>query len=213
MTETLRYTYRLRPGAQAVLALVAEWHRCRWLWNESVHQGVTGRKPTMCKLSKLLTAARAASLWMREGSQNAQQQMLQTYMVARDTSFRVKGRGKPQLKKRKTSLPSLEYTTNGFKLRNGRLHLPKGIVIPVVWSRELPSIPKSVRVYQDSLGHWYASFVVQREPEPFTVVSGAIGIDWGVTTTATATDPAYDLPYAGHRKRSASELGKAQRKM
>jgi putative transposase len=31
-----------------------------------------------------------------------------------------------------------------------------------VWSRELPSEPTSVRVYQDSLGHWYASFVVRR---------------------------------------------------
>ena len=33
MEETVRYTYRLRPGAQAVDALTAEWHRCRYLWN------------------------------------------------------------------------------------------------------------------------------------------------------------------------------------
>ena len=43
-----------------------------------------------------------------------------------------------------------------------RLALPKGTLIPVVWSRDLPSEPSSCRVYQDSLGDWYVSFVVMR---------------------------------------------------
>jgi putative transposase len=93
------------------------------------------------------------------------------------------------------------------------LRLPKGVTVPVVWSRPLPSEPSSVRVYRDSLGHWYASFVVTRETGPAPDAAGSIGIDWGVTTTATTTDPAYDLPYGGHRKRCAAELAKAQRRM
>jgi len=117
------------------------------------------------------------------------------------------------LKKRKTSLPTLEYTLRGFSIREGRLRLPNMVSVPVVWSRELPSAPTSVRVYQDSLGHWYASFVVRRESETAIEVNGSIGIDWGITTTATTTAPAHDLPYAGHRKRCAAELAKAQRKM
>ena len=36
----------------------------------------------------------------------------------------------------------------------------------VVWSRDLPADPSSVRVYQDSTGAWYASFVVPAETEP-----------------------------------------------
>jgi putative transposase len=56
--ETVRHTYRLRPGRQAQAALSAEWGRCRFLWNEAVHQQKSRRKPTMCKLSKLLTAKR-----------------------------------------------------------------------------------------------------------------------------------------------------------
>jgi transposase len=51
----------------------------------------------------------------------------------------------------------------GFTLKDGRLRLAGGIVIPVVWSRDLPSKPSSVRMYQDCLGHWYASFVVRRD--------------------------------------------------
>jgi putative transposase len=211
--ETVRYTYRLRPGAQAKTALLAEWGRCRWLWNEAVHQQKTGRKPTRGKLQKLLTEARKAHTWLRDGSQNAQANVLATYALALDHSFKVKGRGRPSLKRRHKTLPSLGYTRNGFSLKDGRLCLPKGTTVPVVWPRDLPSEPTSCRVYQDSLGHWYASFVVRRDVKPGPPAGGGIGIDWGVKATATTTDPAYDLPYMGHRKRCAAELAKAQRKM
>jgi putative transposase len=209
----VRYTYRLRPGATATGALLAEWGRCRYLWNEAVHLQKAGARPTLCSLSKMLTAMRAVSPWMREGSQVAQQQTLRTYAQALAQSFTVKGRGRPVFKRRKTTLPSLEYTTRGFSIKDGRLRLPGGVSIPVVWSRELPSAPTSVRVSQDSLGHWYASFVVRRTVEPAPEVDGRIGIDWGVSTTATTTNPAHDLPYTGHRKRCAAELAKAQRTM
>ncbi|MDW5330820.1 transposase, partial [Plantactinospora sp. KLBMP9567] len=213
MDETVRYTYRLRPGATAQATLLAEWGHCRWLWNEAVHQYKTGRKPTFGKLSKLLTEARAHSSWLRDGSQVAQQQTLRTYAPALQHSFKVKGRGWPRAKRLKNALPSLEYTTRGFSIRDQRLRLPGGITVPVVWSRELPSDPSSVRVYQDSLGHWYASFVVRREAVPAPEVEGAIGVGWGVATTATTTDPVYDLPHHGHRKRCSAELAKMQRRM
>jgi len=135
------------------------------------------------------------------------------YALALKHSFEVRGRGRPTFKKHKTSLPSLEYTVRGFSIKNGRLRLPGGVSVPVVWSRDLPSAPTSVRVYQDSLGHWYASFVTRRDGEDAPETDESIGIDWGVSTTATTTNPAYDLPYAGHRKRCAAELAKAQRKM
>lgn len=209
----MRYNFRLRPGALAERALAAEWHRCRFLWNEAVHQQRTRQKPSFGKLSKLLTEARSRSVWLRDGSQVAQQQTLRTYASALDHSFTVKGRGRPAVKTRKNARPSLEYTARGFTLKDGKLVLPKGVSIPVVWSRELPSDPTSVRVTQDSLGHWYASFVVRRTAEAAPSAKGAIGIDWGVTATATTTDRFYDLPYLGHRKRCAAELAKAQRKM
>lgn len=211
--ETVRYTYRLRPGVQAEAALLAEWNRCRFLWNEAVYQQKSGRRPTLCGLSKLLTDARGRFGWLREGSQVVQQQALRNYSQSLNDSFKVKGRGRPKFKARKRTFPSLDYTVRGFTIRDNRLRLPAGVSIPVVWSRELPSDPTSVRVYQDSLGYWFASFVVRREVEPAPDVEASIGIDWGVSTTATTTDPAFDLPYLGHRKRCAAELAKAQRKM
>ena len=211
--ETVRYTYRLRPGRTALSALANEWHRCRWLWNECVRLQRDGHRPTMKMLGAELTAARSRAPWLREGSQVAQQQMLRSYDQALRHSFQVKGRGRPTMKSRRRTPPSLEYTKRGFSIRDGRLVLPKGVSIPVVWSRELPSEPTSVRVYRDSLGHWYASFVVRRERDELPEVEGGIGIDWGVSATATTTSPEHDLPHLGHRKRCAAELAKAQRKM
>jgi putative transposase len=213
MVETVRYTYRLRPGAVAERALLDEWDRCRYLWNEAVHQERTGQRPTLCKLSKLLTKARGEFAWLRAGSREAQAQMLRNYTISLNRYYKVKRYGKPRVKKRKKARPSLQYTTRGFTIQERRLRLPGGLPIPVVWSRELPSKPTSVRVYRDSLGHWYAAFVVRRDVEPAPEVSGAIGIDWGVVTTATTTDAAYDLPFGGDRHRCAAELAQAHRKM
>lgn len=213
-TETLRYTYRLRPGKQAEAALLAEWGRCRWLWNEAVHQQQSGRKPTSRKLGMLLTEARGAYGWLRAGSRAAQSSTLRNYVESLNQSFTVKGCRRPKIKRAKATLPSLPYSScNGFSINNGRLCVAKTPPIPVVWHREMPSEPTSLRVYRDSLGHWYASFVVRREVETLPETTGAIGIDWGVTATATTTDPAYDLPYAGHAKAAADNLVRYQRRM
>ncbi len=211
--KTVRYTYRLRPGKQAVAALEAEWNRCRFLWNEAVHQTKTGQKPTFAKLCKQLTEARRKTEWLRDGSVVAQTQMMRIYSQALSHSFDVRGRGRPKFKARKKTLPSLQYSRNGFSIKDDRLALPKGVSIPVVWSRDLPSEPSSVVVYRDSLGHWYASFVVRREFGSAPVADAGIGIDWGVAAIATTTDERFDLPHLGHRKMCAAQLAKAQRKM
>lgn len=215
--EILRYTYRLRPGAQAERALLDEWHRCRFLWNEAVHQKTSGQCANQARLGRLLTEARKANAWLRSGSQNAQQNALNAYAEALGRSGAGR-RGRPRAKSRRRALPSLHYTRNGFSLRAKageplRLRLPKGVTIPVVWSRDLPSQPSSVSVTQDSLGHWYAHFVVRRATEALPVASDGIGIDWGVSTTATTTDASFDLSYGGYRARCAAELAKGQRRM
>ena len=86
-------------------------------------------------------------------------------------------------------------------------------MLTVVWSRDLPSAPSSVRVYRDSLGHWYASFVVVTEVQPLPATGTVLGVDWGVTETATTTSDAHDLPHAEHGKRAAQRLARYQRMM
>jgi putative transposase len=138
----------------------------------------------------------------------AQQQMLRNFRAKR-----AKGKGRRKFKSAKRSLPSLNYTRRGFAVNGGRLRLAGGLSIPVVWSRELPSEPSSVRVYRDSIGHWYASFVVRRNDQALPVCERAIGIDWGVRTVATTTDPEYDMAHSEYGKRASTELARRQRTM
>ena len=66
-----------------------------------------------------------------------------------------------------------------------QLHLAGGVVVRSVWSRALPSAPSSVRVYQDSVGDWWARFVVKVHDESLPATGRAIGIAWGVRAIAT----------------------------
>lgn len=203
--RTVRYTYRLRPGKVAERELLREWDRCRWVWNQSTaflkNDGVWIK-------DSVLTVWRKEHGWLRDGSSVAQQQTIREFCQKR-----AKGKGKRKFKSAKRSLPSLNYTLRGFSIKNGKLRLAGGLTIPVVWSREFPSEPTSVRVYRDSIGHWYASFVVRRDDETLPDNPDTIGIDWGVREIATTTDPAYDLPHPEFGKRAQKTLTRYQRMM
>ncbi|MFE5595588.1 RNA-guided endonuclease InsQ/TnpB family protein [Streptomyces sp. NPDC056549] len=226
-----RWGFRLRVSSSARTSLLAEWDRCRWIWNECVTKSrqvsafnrVTGGTRTCgpAQLDRMLTEARAGTPWLREGSSVPQQQAIRDYGTSRAKALRdIKARlpmarraGMPRWKKKRDALPSLNYTRNGFRLKEGRLCLAGGIVLTVVWSRKLPAAPSSVRVHQDGLGHWYASFVVPAETQPLPSTGRAIGIDWGVRETATTTSDDHDLPHAEHGKASAQRLARYRRTM
>ena len=203
--STVRYRYRLRPGAQAERALMDEWDRARWVWNQAV---ATLKQTGEWVTDRALTAWRKEHDWLAAGSVVAQQQVLRDFRAKR-----AKGAGRRKFKSRHKSPPSLNYTTRGFSLKESRIRLAGGVSVPVVWSRDLPAAPSSVRVYRDPLGHWYASFVVRRADEPAPAADAAIGVDWGVKRVATTTDPGFDLPHTGHGRRAAAALVKQQRRM
>nr|WP_303709966.1 transposase [Kutzneria buriramensis]WKX08580.1 transposase [Kutzneria buriramensis] len=141
----------------------------------------------------MLTEARARTPWLREGSSVVQQQVIRDFGRSRAKAHKditerlpmARRAGMPKWKSKRGAPPSLNYTKRGFRLKDGRLHLAGGIVVAVVWSRELPAEPSSVRVYQDSLGHWYGSFVVPAQVQPLPETGRALGVDWGVKETAT----------------------------
>ncbi|MFJ9849837.1 RNA-guided endonuclease InsQ/TnpB family protein [Streptomyces sp. NPDC101150] len=226
-----RYTYRLRLSSSARDALEAEWDRCRWVWNESVakskavhqHNRATGEKETCgpAQLDKMLTEARARTSWLREGASVPQQQLIRDFAKSRakalkdiKASLPMRQRaGMPRYKKKREALPTLNYTQRGFRLKDGRLHLAGGIVARPVWSRDLPKPPSSVRVYRDTVGHWWASFVVATKTEHLPTTGRVIGIDWGVRETATTTSDDHDLPHPQHGKTAAQKLARYQRTM
>ncbi|MFE7548335.1 RNA-guided endonuclease InsQ/TnpB family protein [Streptomyces gardneri] len=231
VTGLARYTYRLRVSSTAEASLSAEWARCRWVWNECVAMSRkvhlanrAAEEKITCgpaQLDRMLTEARRSLTWLREGASVPQQQVVRDFAKSRAKALKdIKAKlqmrqraGMPRIKRKRETLPSLNYTTRGFRLKDGRLHLAGGIVLGMVWSRDLPSVPSSVRVHRDSLGHWYASFVVTIEPDPLPVTGRVIGIDWGVKETATTTSDTHDLPHAEHGKTAAQKLARHQRMM
>ncbi|MGZ0145797.1 RNA-guided endonuclease InsQ/TnpB family protein [Kribbella sp. WER1] len=227
-----RYRYRLRVSSAAADALLREWDRCRWVWNECVakarqvhlHNRATPDRKLTCgpaQLDRMLTQARARVPWLRAGASVPQQQTIRDFAKSRTKALKDINDGLPQRqragmprpKKKRVALPTLNYTRNGFRLKAGRLQLAGGIVLTVVWSRDLPSPPSSVRVFRDSSGHWYATFVVVAQPDPLPATGRAIGVDWGVKVTATTTCDNYDLLHAQHGKIAAKRLAKYQRAM
>ena len=172
-------------------------------------------------LDKMLTGWRAEREWLREGSSVAQKQTIRDFGKSRAKALRdrknkvpVRQRaGLPQFRKRDRSLPTLSYTRQGFALRDGLLTVVGGIALRVVWSRPLPSAPSSVRVYQDSLGHWHASFVVETEAEPYPATGNVIGVDWGIKEIATTTSDAHDLPHPQYARKAQEKLSRYQRQM
>ncbi|WSQ09803.1 transposase [Streptomyces sp. NBC_01231] len=226
-----RYTYRLRVSSTARTALVGEWDRCRWVWNECVaksravhlHNKAAGQKATCgpAQLDRMLTEARARTPWLREGSSVVQQQVIRDFGRSRAKAHKdirerlpmARRAGMPKWKSKREALATLNYTKRGFRLKDGRLHLAGGIVVTVVWSRDLPEEPSSVRVYQDSLGHWYASFVVPAQVQPLPETGRVLGVDWGVKETATTTSDAYDLPHPGHGRKAQKKLTRYDRMM
>lgn len=224
-TGHARYTYRLRVSSTALTALEAEWDRCRWIWNEccarSKKAHAEDEKCGPARLDKMLTDARTANAWLRKGSSVPQQQVIRDFGKSRAKALKdIKARlpkpqraGMPKYKKKHAGDPSLNYTQRGFRLKDGRLHLAGGIALTVVWSRELPKAPSSVRVYRDSVGHWYASFVVATITEELPATGRDIGIDWGVKETATTSSDAHDLPHPEHGKNAAQRLAHYQRMM
>lgn len=211
---------------------MAEWARCRWVWNECVamsrkvhHLNQTAaEKKTTCgpaQLDKMLTDARTAMRWLREGASVPQQQTIRDFAKSRAKAIKdikaglpmLQRAGMPRIKRKRDALPTLNYTTRGFRLKDGRLHLAGGIVLTPVWSRDLPAAPTSVRVYRDAVGHWYASFVVATEVQPLPATGQVLGVDWGVKEIATTTSDAHDLPHAQYGKNAAQRLAPYQRMM
>lgn len=122
----------------------------------------------------------------------------------------------PRFKSRKKSRRSAEYTTSGFRFRDGELTLAKmRDPLNIVWSRPLPggSTPSTVTVSQDPAGRWFVSMLVE-DPTviPLPATDAAVGIDVGLTTLMTfSTGEKVTNPR--HERKDRARLARAQRNL
>ncbi|NEP03308.1 MAG: transposase, partial [Symploca sp. SIO2E9] len=192
-----RYRYRVYPTPSQQLALAKLFGCVRTVWNDalafclSIYQS-GGTKPKNSDLQKqFITQAkkRLDRQWLKEVSNIALQQSLNDLEQAYQNFFKsCKGqrRGKPirppRFKKRRAK-QTARFRQGGFKVAQ-RLKLAKIGAVKVTWSRKLPTEPTSVTIIKDSAGRYFASFVVEIEPEALPQADNSVGIDLGINTFA-----------------------------
>ncbi|MEV5010540.1 RNA-guided endonuclease TnpB family protein [Streptomyces sp. NPDC056159] len=122
----------------------------------------------------------------------------------------------PRLKSRKKSRRSAEYTTSGFRIRDGRLTLAKmDRPLDIVWSRPLPEgvSPSTVTVSQDGAGRWFVSMLCE-DPgvRPLPAADAAVGIDVGLDHLLTLSS-GEKIANSRHERKDRARLARAQREL
>ncbi|WP_217236141.1 RNA-guided endonuclease TnpB family protein [Streptomyces sp. AC555_RSS877] len=132
------------------------------------------------------------------------------------THFFAKRAKYPRFKSRKRSRKSAEYTTSGFRFRDGRLTLAKmADPLDIVWSRPLPegATPSTVTVSQDAAGRWFVSMLCDDPSiQPFPAADSAVGIDVGLDHLLTLST-GEKIANPRHERRDRTRLAKAQREL
>ncbi|MFJ7250691.1 RNA-guided endonuclease InsQ/TnpB family protein [Kitasatospora sp. NPDC098652] len=112
----------------------------------------------------------------------------------------------PRFKSKRDNRQSIRLTANGFSLRgSGRLYVAKVGDLEVRWSRPLPATPTSVTVTKDAADRYWASFVVDTDPEILPELDTDTGIDLGLTHFAVLSD--------GRKVDSPKFLRRAEKKL
>ncbi|MET7517119.1 RNA-guided endonuclease TnpB family protein [Streptomyces sp. NPDC005480] len=231
----LRYAFRVYPEPGQRIALARAFGCARVVFNDAVRAREDARAagkpfPTAAALSQqLITRAknRPERSWLADVSSVVLQQALRDVEAAYRNFFASlkgerKGRkvGAPRFRSRKDGRQSIRFTANArWKITGGgRLSLPKIGEVRVKWSRALPAVPSSVTVIRDAAGRYFASFVIDTDPDTDRTrwdtpdPDSAIGIDLGLTHFAVLSDGTkIDSPR--FLRRAEKKLKKAQREL
>lgn len=196
-----RYRYRLRVTPSQAGQLQDVFDSCRFVWNTALgrwsdlwrHEGLGYSSTEACRE---LTDWRSRFDWLAGQPVAPQQQTLRDLGKSISAFFdKANPARRPRFKK-KGQCTSARWTVNRFALVDNRLSVAVAggrAALRVVWSRPLPSVPRSVTVYRDAAGRWWASFVVRVEVEQLPPSGRVTGLDLGLTTLATVEDAADDV--------------------
>lgn len=178
MASIKRYRYRAYPTKGQAHALSCLYGCCRFVYNRFVAVRETmfkvgGRMPTFTQLARDLTQSKndPDTSWLKTVSAVPLQQSLRHARTAYDNYFAWKKGdrkgpevGKPTFKTRRGT-QSAEFTLNSrFKLEHepgckwAFLTLPKVGRVKLRWTRDLPTVPKTVTVIRRPCGRYEASF-------------------------------------------------------
>ncbi|MCX5378360.1 RNA-guided endonuclease TnpB family protein [Streptomyces sp. NBC_00091] len=179
----LRYNYRVYPDAAQRSALAQVFGCARVVRNDCL------------RVRKDAHAAGMPYVSSAELSKRLQQSLRDLDAAFRNFFESLKGSrkgrkyGPPRFKSKKDSRQCVRLNTNAFALRDdGRVYVAKVGDLRVRWSRPLPAPPTSLTVVKDAAGRYFASFVVDTQPDVLPERDSEVGIDLGLTTFAVLSD-------------------------
>ncbi|WP_406383551.1 RNA-guided endonuclease InsQ/TnpB family protein [Streptomyces sp. NBC_01618] len=179
-----------------------------WVRQERVNYNATSAMLTAWKKTEELA-------FLNQVSSVPLQQTLRHLQTA-FTNFFGKRAKYPRFKSRKKSRKSAEYTTSGFRFRDGALTLAKMTEpLDIVWSRPLPqgARPSTVTVSQDAAGRWFVSLLCDDPSiQPLPATDSALGIDAGLDHLLTLST-GEKIANPRHERQDRARLAKAQRKL
>ncbi|MCX4859570.1 transposase [Streptomyces canus] len=178
-----------------------------WARQERVNYNATSAMLTAWKKTQELA-------FLNEVSSVPLQQCLRHLQTA-FTNFFGKRAKYPRFKSKKKSRRSAEYTTSGFRFRDGKLMLAKmEQPLDIVWSRPLPAgaKPSTVTVSQDAAGRWFVSMLCEDPAVQALPANGkAVGIDVGLDHLLTLST-GEKIANPRHERRDRARLALAQRR-
>jgi len=114
--------------------------------------------------------------------------------------------------KGKNRFHSITYPQFGFAIKDCRLELAKIGSLKIKMHRPIKGNIKTCTITRKPTGKWYASFVVEYEPQPLPESKEVVGIDVGIKKFATlSTGEQISNPH--FFKKEEKVLAKAQRKL
>jgi putative transposase len=179
-----------------------------WTRQERVNYNATSAMLTAWKRTEDLS-------FLNEVSSVPLQQCLR-HLQGAFTNFFGKRAKYPRFKSKKKSRRSAEYTTSGFRFRDGRLTLAKMRgPLDIVWSRPLPegAKPSTVTVSQDAAGRWFVSMLCEDPSvKPLPATGNAVGVDVGLDHLLTLST-GEKIANPRHERTDRARLALAQRRM
>ncbi|NEQ75626.1 MAG: IS200/IS605 family element transposase accessory protein TnpB [Okeania sp. SIO2C9] len=195
-----RYKYRIYPNRVQITKLNQLFGCCRYVWNSTLAHcnelySDGQKKPSYVDLTKqFITQAKKELVWLKEVASTPLQQSLKDLDQAYKNFFdsctgKRKGiKVKPPKFKSRKSRQTARFVGGNYKIGQDKIYLPKVGKIKIVWSRKLPSEPSSLTITKDSANRYFASFVVEINPELLPKTNNSIGIDLGISTFATLSN-------------------------
>lgn len=187
--------YRIKPTKEQQQKLAVQFGCARFVYNDALAKKIEAYQKDKTVLSvydlqKMLPKMKSAeeTCWLKDAYAQVLQSSLRNLDVAFKNFFSKRARF-PKFKK-KNGKQSIQYP-QGVTIEGGTIKLPKVGKVKIVLSREVIGKIKTVTISKDSVGHYYASVLMDDgviPPEPVKSVESSIGIDMGIhdfVTTST----------------------------